>query len=150
MFVAGVTGNIINNNMHDKTTFIKVSIIAAIMLTTLYLCAVALIIRNKRNPLIFTETGIVGTGFFNAKYERIGTFRWEICNGLLATGEATKQSKKTLLITANTGLFPEMAYKTRIGTSILGSYGYYFDETQVNKVEVILSGVGIKKLPDKT
>lgn len=151
MFMYGSIRTIITKPIHNKETFIMSFVFLAIFLSIAVAILIRLIFKDERMSLIFTEVGMAGTGLFNVKYDRIGTYGWEICNGILATGQASKkENKKTLRITANKGLFPELAYKDRFGNSILGSYGYLFDSNQINKTEEIMNSFGIKKMPDKT
>ncbi len=149
MFVGGSIYNIVTHQFHDTDGFIKVFAALFVMITALYVAATFLIIKKKRSALIFTEVGIAGTALFSAKYEDLGGYAWESSSGFLTTGQVSKKMKKTLFITANKGLLPEVRYVTRFGTSVLGSHGYYFKLDQIQSVEKIMANRGIKRLPDR-
>ena len=149
MFIGGSVYNIANNRFRDTEASIKVFAAASVIATAFYAVATLLVIKKNRSSLVFTEVGIAGTAMFSAKYEDLGGYAWESSSGFLATGQTSKKKKKTLFITANKGWFPEVRYVTRMGTSVLASFGYYFNSDQIKKIEEIMASCGIKRLPDR-
>lgn len=149
MFIGGSVYNIINHRFRDTDAFIRIFAAASVITTIGYAAATLLIINKNRSLLIFTEVGIAGNALISAKYEDLGGYAWESSSGFLTTGQASKEKKKTLFITANKGWFPEVRYVTRFGTSVLASFGYYFNPEQVQQVEEIMVSRGIKRLQDR-
>lgn len=148
MFIGGSIYNIINHKFRDTEAFTKVFAVAAVMFTIIFAVAIFLIIKKKRSSLVFTDAGIAGPAILSVKYEELGGYAWQTDSGFMATGQTSKD-KKTLLITANKGWFPEVRYVTRGGTSVLASYGYFFEPDQMRKVDEIMANYGIKRLLDK-
>ncbi len=149
MFMYGSIRTIITGSIHDKDTFIKAFAILAVFATVAVCALIPLIFKDRRNPLIFTQIGIVGPGLFNVRYENIGSYGWEICKGILATGQASKEKKATLRLTGSSGLFSGLAFVDRFGNSIYGNYGYFFTDTQIVQTEEIMNERGIEKVPDR-
>lgn len=149
MFIGGSIFNIINHRFRDTETFIKLFAAVSVLTTIGYVAATLLIIRKNRSSLVFTETGIVGNALISAKYDELGGFAWETCSGFITTGQASKEKKKTLFIAANRGWFPDVRYETRFGTSVLASFGYYFNADQVQKVEEVMASRGVQRLQDR-
>ena len=149
MFIGGSIYNIVNHRFRDTDAFIKLFAAVSVIATVGYAAATLLIINKNRSSLVFTEVGIAGNALISVKYDDLGGFAWETSSGFLTTGQASKEKKKTLFITANKGLFPEVRYATRFGTSVLASFGYYFDSEQIQKVEEIMASRGIKRLQDR-
>ena len=149
MFIGGSVNNIVNHRYRYDDAFISIFVTASVIATIGYAAATLLIIKKKRSSLVFTEAGIAGNALITAKYEDLGGYTWESSSGFLSTGQASKEKKKTLFITANKGWFPEVRYATRFGTSVLASFGYYFNSDEVKKVEEIMANRGIKRLQDR-
>jgi hypothetical protein len=149
MFMYGSIQNIMTRTRPGKPTFVMAFVIMAVFATTALILLIPVILKDKRLPLIFTEKGIAGTGFFNVKYENIGTYGWETCSSGLALKQTSGVKKITLALTANKGLFPDLAYRNRLGSSILGTYCYFFSPNQMEKADAILNGYGIRKVADK-
>ena len=133
----------------SKTEMISFFIFALIF-TVIYVPTMKQIFNKKISSLVFTQIGIADTGLFSAKYEKIGSYRWAIDSGVFATGQRSKEVRKTLMLRGKGGLFPEADFKDRFGNSIIGNYGYFFDNAQIQKVEEIFNGLGINKTPDRT
>jgi hypothetical protein len=124
--------------------------IFALIFTVIYLPTMKQILNKKIVSLVFTRIGIADTGLFAVKYDKLGGYRWEKSSGVIATGQASKNDEITLFLSANSGLFPEAAFVTRFGGSVLASYGYFFNADQIKCAEEILNSFGINKLPDRT
>src|SRR6185369_4635563 len=105
MFMYGCIRTIITGTMHDKNTLITAFVVLAVFATVALVVLIPIIFKEKRNSLIFTQKGILGPGLFNVKYEDIGTYGWEICKWILATGQAAKEKKTTLRLTSNKSPF---------------------------------------------
>ncbi len=144
MFMCGSIATMLTSTKPDSKIFAAAFVFLAIAMTTALWILVPMIIKDKRTPLIFTELGIVGTAFFNVKYEDIRSYGWENCDQSLALGQETRHTKVTLALTSNKGLFPELSYKNRFGGSVLGVYCYFFSPSQIEKVETIFKTHGIK------
>ncbi|MBJ6751066.1 hypothetical protein [Geomonas anaerohicana] len=149
MFIGGSVYNIVNHRIKNTEAYLQVFVPMSVIATAFLAVASLLIIKMNRSSLVFTEIGIAGTAMFSAVYEDLGGYAWEASSGLLATGQTSREPKKTLFITANKGWFPEVRYVTRMGTSVLASFGYYFKPDQIQKAEEILASRGIKRLPDR-
>ncbi|RII24976.1 MAG: hypothetical protein CXR30_19405 [Geobacter sp.] len=149
MFIGGSIYNIVNHRIKDTEAYLQVFVPMSVIATAFLAVACLLIIKKNRFSLVFTEVGIAGTALFSAMYEDLGGYAWESSSGFLATGQTSKEKKQTLFITANKGWFPEVRYATRMGTSVLASFGYYFNPEQIQKAEEIMASRGIKRLPDR-
>jgi hypothetical protein len=150
MFMYGSIQTILTSTRPGKQTFVTAFVVLAVMITAALIFLIPVIIKDKRTPLVFTEKGIAGTGFFNAKYENIGTYGWETCSSSFALGQTSGEKNITLTLTSNKGLFPELAYRNRFGSSVLGTYCYFFNPSQIVAAEEILNKCDIKKSTDKT
>lgn len=148
MFIGGSIYNIANHRIKNTEAYLQAFVPMSVIATALLAVASLLITKKNRSSLVFTEVGLAGTAMFSAKYEDLGGYAWESSSGFLATGKTSKETKKTLFITANKGWFQESRYVTRMGTSVLASFGYYFTPEQIQKAEEIMASRGIKRLPD--
>lgn len=147
MFMFGSIHTIITKTMHDKKVFIFCFITLAIFFSIVLFVLIKLIFKDKRDPLVFTENGITGAGFINTTYDQIDTYTWQNCRGILATGQRSKQAKKTLMLTGKDNFLRTAVYRDRFGNSIFSNNGYFFDNNQIKCVEEIFSRFGINKIP---
>jgi hypothetical protein len=150
MFMYGTIRTIITGTMHDRTALIMAFVVLAVLATVALVVLIPVIFKDKIRTLIFTQKGILGPGLFNVKYEDIETYGWEICKGILATGQASKEKKITLRLTSNKGPFSAPALFDNFGNSIFGNYGYFFTTNQILQAEEILNERSIMKIPDRT
>jgi hypothetical protein len=121
-------------------------VIFVIFLTTGLLIILHNIFGKRKSYLIFTSIGIADTKRFAVKYDQLGAYKWEKCSVFLPPRDLQETSETTLFLTANKGTFPESAFVTRSGESILGRHRYFFDGNQILQAEKILDGFGIERL----
>jgi len=112
------------------------------VITVTFILVIARIVQFNKKSLIFTQVGIAGGEMFCARYDELGTYKWENYCGMFSTPNI---DRKTLFLTSNKGMFRNFAYMARGGGSILGAYGYFFDTDQIKSVEKILDGFGVRK-----
>lgn len=146
MFISGTYQTITNRPTDEKSEFMILLIVLMIALTSFWAIVMYALFRNKKFELIFTQNGVVGDGFPPTKYEKFGGYQWITTSGFVATGQNSKGGRVTLYLTANSGLLPKGAFLTNYGTSILETYGYYFDNDQIERVEAIFSSYGVQNL----
>jgi hypothetical protein len=97
-----------------------------------------IVIAASKKPLIFTKVGMVGKALIAIKFEQLDGYNWE---------NSTKfgSTKKSLALLPK-GVFSEMNYRDKLGNSILETYGYYFDNSQIRTAEEIFEKAGVAKV----
>lgn len=97
-----------------------------------------IVIASSKKPLIFTKVGMVGKALIAIKYEQLDGYNWENSTEFGST-------KKSLALLPK-GVFSEINYRDKLGNSILETYGYYFDNSQIRAAEDIFEKAGVVKV----
>lgn len=125
----------ISNLSPDKSNYIFSFIVITLVFVSF---AGFIIIASSKKPLIFTKVGMVGKALIAIKYEQLDGYNWE---------KSTEfgNTKKSLALLPK-GVFNEMNYRDKFGNSILETYGYYFDSSQIKTAEEIFEKAGVVKV----
>lgn len=97
-----------------------------------------IVIASSKKPLIFTKVGMVGKALIAIKYEQLDGYNWE-------NSTQFGSARKSLALIPK-GVFSEMNYRDKFGNSILETYGYYFDNSQIRATEKIFEKAGVVKV----
>lgn len=118
----------------------KSNYIFSFIVITLVFVSVAgfIVIALSKKPLIFTSVGMVGKALIAIKYEQLDGYNWE-------KSKEFNSTKKSLALLPK-GVFSEMNYRDKLGNSILETYGYYFDSSQIRTAEEIFEKAGVVKV----
>lgn len=119
----------------DKSNYIFSFIVITLVFVSF---AGFIIIASSKKPLIFTSVGMVGKALIGIKYEQLDGYNWEKSTEFGST-------KKSLALLPK-GVFSEMNYRDKLGNSILETYGYYFDSSQIRTAEEIFEKAGVVKV----
>ena len=119
----------------DKSNYIFSFIVITLVFVSF---AGFIVIASSKKPLIFTSVGMVGKALIAIKYEQLDGYNWEKSTEFGST-------KKSLALLPK-GVFSEMNYRDKLGNSILETYGYYFDSSQIRTAEEIFEKAGVVKV----
>lgn len=125
-------------------------IIFSVMGTAIYagaLMSIRVVSKSKRQPLVFTERGIVGPYLVAIKYDEIEGYTWEDFRGFTRVVPGP-DGGGTCLFIRDKSIIPN--YIDKHGHTVFVNYGFFFDQNQIDKTESIMERYGVKKLKDRS